>query len=343
MDLITDLPPVDGCDSILVVVDRGHTKGAILIPTTKTLSADGAGQLLLDNLYKRFGLPDEMLSDRGPQFAAKAFRELLKLLGIKSNLTTAYHPQTDGATERVNQEIEAYLSIYCSMHPEEWKNSLSTLEFTHNNRRHADRTKTSFELMHGEAPVAIPTSFENTRFPAVEERIKDLVTAREEALAAHELARSRMADRIKSSFIPFKKGQKVWLDSKHLKTHYHKKMAPKREGPFEIEKVLGPLTYQLKLPGSWQIHNVFHATLLRPFKETEVYGQSHPRPPPDIDDGEEVYEVKNILKHRKRGRGYQYLVEWAGYPIEEASWETRDNLTSGADDILQTYRERHQL
>ena len=99
MDLITDLPPVDGCDSILVMVDRENTKGAILIPTTKTLMQEGAGQLLLDNLYKRFSLPDEMLSDRGPQFAAMAFRKLLKLLGIKSNLTTAYHPQTDGATE----------------------------------------------------------------------------------------------------------------------------------------------------------------------------------------------------------------------------------------------------
>jgi Integrase zinc binding domain len=134
MALITDLPPVDDCDSILVMVDRGNTKGAILIPTAKTLTQEGAGQLLLDNLYKRFGLPDNMLSDRGPQFAAKAFHELLKLLGIKSNLTMAYHPQTDGATERVNQEIEAYLSIYCSAHPTEWKIFLSTLEFTDNNR-----------------------------------------------------------------------------------------------------------------------------------------------------------------------------------------------------------------
>ena len=79
-----------------------------------------------------------MLSDRGPQFAAMAFRELLKLLGIKSNLMTAYYLQTDGATERVNQGIEAYLSIYCSAHPMEWKNLLSTLEFTHNNQQHAD-------------------------------------------------------------------------------------------------------------------------------------------------------------------------------------------------------------
>jgi transposase InsO family protein len=123
MDLITDLLPIDNCDFILIMVDRGNTKGAILIPTTKTLTQEGAGQLLLDNLYKQFGLPDKMLSDRRPQFAAKAFRELLKLLGIKSNLTTAYHPQTDGATEQVNQEIEAYLSIYYSVHPTEWKNS----------------------------------------------------------------------------------------------------------------------------------------------------------------------------------------------------------------------------
>ena len=99
MDLITNLPPVNGCNSILVMVDRGNTKGAILIPTMKTLMQEGVGQLLLDNLYKQFSLPDEMLSDRGPQFAAMAFRELLKLLGIKSNLTTAYHPRTDGATK----------------------------------------------------------------------------------------------------------------------------------------------------------------------------------------------------------------------------------------------------
>jgi transposase InsO family protein len=133
MDLITDLPPVNSCDSILVIVDRENTKGAILIPMTKTLTQEGTGQLLLDNLYKQFGLPDKMLSDQGPQFAAKAFCKLLKLLGIKSDLTMAYHPQTAGATKQVNQEINTYLSIYCSAHPTEWKNSLSTLKFTHDN------------------------------------------------------------------------------------------------------------------------------------------------------------------------------------------------------------------
>jgi len=133
MDLITDLPPVDGFDSLLVVVDQGLSKGVILIPCTKNLTTEGTGRLLRDNLYKRFGLPDKIISDRGPQFASQGFKELLKLLGIKSALSTAYHPQSDGTTERVNQEIEAYLAIYCSSNPETWTKSLTTLEFTHNN------------------------------------------------------------------------------------------------------------------------------------------------------------------------------------------------------------------
>ena len=137
MDLITNLPPAEGFDSILVVVDQGVTKGIILIPCNKLITAEGTARLLLKNLYKRFGLPDKIISDQGPQFALKAFVKFLKLLGIKSALSTAYHPQTDGTTEQVNQEVEAYLSIFCASHPEEWLLALHTMDFTHNNRRHA--------------------------------------------------------------------------------------------------------------------------------------------------------------------------------------------------------------
>ena len=100
MDFITDLPPINNFDSILVVVDQGLSKGVILIPCNKTVTAEDMARLLLDNLYKRFGLPDKIISDRGPQFASKAFVELLKLLRVKSALSTAFHPQTDGTTER---------------------------------------------------------------------------------------------------------------------------------------------------------------------------------------------------------------------------------------------------
>ena len=102
MDLITDLPMIDGCDSLLVMVDQGLLKGVIFCPTAKTVDMDGIGDLLHENLHKWFGLPDKMLSDWGPQFTAKAYQAMLKWLGITSVLSTAYRPQTDGKTEWVN-------------------------------------------------------------------------------------------------------------------------------------------------------------------------------------------------------------------------------------------------
>ena len=119
-------------------------------------------------------------------------------------------------------------------------------------------------------------------------------------------------------------------------------MAPKREGPFEIEEVLGPVTYRLKLPITWRIHNVFHAILLKPYQENEVYGENFATPPPDIVNGEEVYQVETILKHRRRGQGYQYLIKWEGYPITEASWEP-ESAFSDDGDLLDKYKQRHQL
>ena len=128
------------------------------------------------------------------------------------------------------------------------------------------------------------------------------MTDQEEALVAHdELARSQIAERRKNTFTPFEKGQNVWLDTQNMKTTYHKKMTPKHEGPFEIKEVLGPVTYQLKLLNTWKVHNVFHAVLLKPYQENEVYRENFLTPPPEIINGEEVYQVKTILKHRKRG------------------------------------------
>ena len=121
--------------------------------------------------------------------------------------------------------------------------AIHLLEFMHNNRQQVDRQRTPFELMFGDSPQAIPHSFTNTWFPAAEDKMKRLIKDREEALAMHELARTRMIDRRKGNFTLFHKGDKVWLDSRNLQMLYHKKMAPKREGPFEITEVIGPVTY----------------------------------------------------------------------------------------------------
>lgn len=99
MDMITNLPEIDGFDSILSVVDHRSTKGVILIPCSKSLTAEGTADLLLHNLFKRHGLLDKIISDRGPNFAANSIRELFSILGIESALSTSYHPQTDGTCQ----------------------------------------------------------------------------------------------------------------------------------------------------------------------------------------------------------------------------------------------------
>ena len=171
--------------------------------------------------------------------------------------------------------------------------------------------------------------------------MKCLIKDREEALATHELARTRMIDRRKRNFTLFRKGDKVWLDSRNLQTLYHRKMAPKREGPFEIMEVIGPVTYQLKLPTTWKVHNVFHASLLRQYKENEVYRANFDWPPAEL-IGKEVYEVETILKHRKQGQRYQYFVKWKGYPITEALWEPEEVFIE-AESLLDQYKLWHWL
>ena len=116
----------------------------------------------------------------------------------------------------------------------------------------------------------------------------------------------------------------------------------KWEGPFIIAEVLGPVTYRLQLPSSWQIHNVFHTTLLQPYKENNIYGSNFPEPPTELENKEEVYEVDSIINHRKQGRGYQYYMKWKGYPISEASWKPEQAFSDNGN-MLTLYKNRHWL
>jgi hypothetical protein len=132
-----------------------------------------------------------------------------------------------------------------------------------------------------------------------------------------------------SKFKPFLEGQTVWLDSKNLKTtHPITKLCPKRYGPFKVTKALSHVAYQLDLPPSWKIHNVFHATLLSPYKETEEHGRNFPEPPPDLIDGEEEWEVERIIgmRHFGRNKTLQYRVRWKGYSEAHDTWEPKENI-----------------
>ena len=152
-----------------------------------------------------------------------------------------------------------------------------------------------------------------------------------------------MLQKITNKFKPFWTGDKVWLESRNLKLRCEsRKLAPKWEGPFKIQEVLGPLTYRLELPKQWKIHPVFYATLLSPYKENDTYENNFTHPPPDLINGQEEYEVEAILSHKRLGRGYSYLIKWKGYPSSDNSWEPEQNIVN-APELLSQYKWWHQL
>ncbi|KIN98979.1 hypothetical protein M404DRAFT_30943 [Pisolithus tinctorius Marx 270] len=337
-DLVTDLPISDSYDSLLVVVDHGLTKGVILTPTKKTASAADIAALFFKKVYSRFGLYDKIISDRGPQFASAFAKELASLLGYSLALSTAYHPQTDGETEHVNQEVETYLCIFCQNDPTSWVNNLPMAEFTHNHCPHSVTHQSPFYLMYRYEPKPLLSLITETHLPTAESRLEELRKAREEALAAHDLARKTMKDRSSRPFTPFQKGDKVWLEAHNLKCSYeNRKLAPKREGPFTISDILSPVMYRLAIPSQWKIHNVFHASLLLPYRENNVHRPNFLALPPDLINEEEEYEVEAIVGHKRSSRGHAFLIKWKGYPSSENSWQKESHLEH-ADDTLSTYK-----
>jgi hypothetical protein len=134
----------------------------------------------------------------------------------------------------------------------------------------------------------------------------------------------------------------VWLEAWNLKTQYQSsKLAPKRHGPFQVIKEVSPVAYQLRLPASWRIHDVFHVSLLSPYREMTAHGPNFTRPPPDLISGEEEYEVEAILNHRRHGRSrtLQYLIKWKGYPNSNNTWEPADQVH--APELTKSYHRQH--
>ena len=197
VDLITGLPDSHGYDAVMVMVDHGLTKGVIYCPCTKNIDSEGVAQLFFTNVFPRFGLHSKIISDRGPQFASAFARELAHLLQYDVALSTAYHPQTDGETERVNQELEMYLRLFTLNKPKEWSKLLPMAEFAHNSATHSVTQRTPFSLMMGYEPRAYPP-LGKTFLPNLENHLSNLSAARDDAQAAHKVAQQRMKERITS-------------------------------------------------------------------------------------------------------------------------------------------------
>jgi hypothetical protein len=137
-------------------------------------------------------------------------------------------------------------------------------------------------------------------------------------------------------------GAQVWLEGKNLKLPYQSsKLAPKRYGPFKIIREVSPVAYQLRLPLTWGIHDVFHSSLLLPYHETAQHGLNFLRPPLELIEDEEEYEVEAIHNHRCFGHSHalQYLIKWQGYSESDNTWEPADNVYT--PDLLREYQRKH--
>src|SRR5579863_1737655 len=339
LDLITGLPKSNDYDAILTIVDHGCSRAAIFLPCRTTITGPQIASLYLRHVYCWYGLPHKVISDRDPRFTSHFGRALTKELGIQQNISTAFHPQTDGLTERTNQWVEQYLRLITG-NQEDWSNWLAVATVVHNNARNSSTGYSPNQLLIGLEPDLIPEQAGSGNNHLAEEQSRLLHERR--VMAAHAI--NKMANSLGTPETRWKVGQKVWLEAKNLPLPYGTiKLAPKRHGPFQITRVISPVAYQLQLPHQWNIHPVFHASLLTPYIETDSHGPNYSRPPPDLISGEAEYEVEQIRSHRRHGRRkqLQYLLKWKGYLESDNTWEPADQVH--APDLIKAYHQRHRL
>jgi len=273
------------------------------MPTTSSVTAEGVAQLFRDNVWKLHGLPEKVLSDQGPQFTSKVLREINRLLGIRTATSTAFHPQTDGQTERINQEIKQYLRLFINHHQLDWMNWLPMAEFAYNNRVQASTKYSPFMLNAGQNPCMGHEPQKTTGLDSVEKFIEAMKRTREDAESALRKAEEDMKkyyDRKQGKTLQYILGEKVWLDASNIQTgRPTKKLDHKRLGPFPISKVLANYTYELKLPKTMKIHPVFSVVKLILFNANDIPEHVIKEPPPPImKAGVEEFEIKEILDSR---------------------------------------------
>lgn len=349
MDFVTDLPPSRDSEgrvfnSLFVVVDR-YTKMAKYIPVLKTITAERLADVFIEHIVSQFGIPEGIVSDRGSVFTSAFWSQLCYCLRIKRKLSTAFHPQTDGQTERQNQSLEHYFRCYCNYLQDDWVQKAPLAEFAYNNSVHSTTGMSPFFAMYGFHPN-VPSSVRDDR-PEGE------VPAAREVAEKFESDGKELAERWQRA-VAF---QKKWYDKKHTPMHFsigdwvmlastnlrqqrpNKKLSDRYLGPFKVIGVVGEQAYELELPEKWTIHPVFHVSLLEPYK---CRPGENPASRPEaalLDGDEEWYEIEEILDDRRRRGRIEYLVRWTGYTPAHNQWVTEADL-GGAGELLSEYKEK---
>ncbi|KAL0200273.1 hypothetical protein M9458_003460, partial [Cirrhinus mrigala] len=294
VDFVTDLLAAEGNTCILVMVCLRRWK-------------------LFQHLFRHFGLPEEIVSDRGPQFISHVWKAFFKLLGVTVNLSSGYHPQTNGQTERKIQELGRYLRAYCHTDQHCWSRFLPWAEYAQNSLRQDTTGLTPFLCVLGYQPPLFPWTEEPSNVPAIAHCSSPSATGcTTKALCRH----------------PMETGPRIPTRGPVVAVYTGSPPPPRYIGPFKILRRINDVTFQLQLPPRYRIHPTFHVSLLKPCypSATEQPGAEVEPPPPEILEPPSIYTIHEILGSRRRGGRLEYLVDWEGYGPEERSWVSRDDI-----------------
>lgn len=329
MDFVEGLPASDGYEVIMVVVDR-FTKYAHFVPLRHPFSAATVAQAFWDNIIKLHGVPHSIVSDRDRVFTSAMWRALLAAAGTKLSYSTAYHPQTDGQSERVNQCLEMYLRCAVHDNPKQWRKWLPTAEFWYNTTHHSSLDTSPFKALYGQEPNLGGLPNISDKLPDTKDA--DLEWAQHNDRLRAQLARAQnrckqKADRHRTER-EFAVGDQVLLKlqpyaQSTVANRPCPKLAYKFFGPFSVEQRIGTMAYKLALPSDSRIHNVFHVSQLKPFNQDYTPVFSDLPKTPDLTAAPLMPEA--ILERRMVKKGsasiVQVRVRWSSLTEASATWE----------------------
>ena len=349
-DFITHLPESNGYDSITVFVER-LLKYVVIIPSKSTDTSEDIANSLQKHIFTNFGTPQYLVTDRDPRFTSHHWKDFVSKYNIDHRLSTAYHPETDGQTERTNRTLEQFLRMYIDYDQANWSELLPYAQFALNNAPSATTRHTPFFLAYGCHPRTPGMKLDSNHQQTPTDMEISIQQAKKFIRIAQE-TQSRYYDQ-KHKPIEFSVGDKVLLRIGHLQIPSNvlrrsRKLQERFIGPFTILKCIGKNAYKLELPKHLsRLHPVFSVAYLRPYIDPRENFPERPideRPPPELVDNYYEYEVESILDSRQITRFKQrltlYLVKWKGFPLSEATWEPAEHLDS-ASETLKAYFASH--
>lgn len=332
IDFMTELPAKEEDDPRFLMVLTDRLLKSVVLEATKSMEAEECAETFL-NCHVRFhGFPHALTSDRGSNWVSRFWARLCELTGVERRLSTAFHPQTDGATERMNQEVLNYLRAFITYAQYDWPRLLPMCMLGLNNRPSSVTKFSPFFMEHGYDIEPIQQKW-NQEKSSIDPKIRAenfvsrLKEGEELAAAAMATAQQIMehkANRDRKAAEVFKVGDTVWLNLRNVTTPQLKKKLSWTQAKYKVTRVLAPDVYQLSVPSS--IHNRFFTDLLRkdPADPFPSQLQDDTQPPPIHDGSDPLYAVEKVLRARKHRGRRQVLVKWQGY--REPTWQPREDL-----------------